>query len=174
MVNYSEMAFKYLDKQDLPRWLIAVPVVESAYNPKAVSKMKALGLWQIMPYNIREYKTRKVVILNRSIEIIPTTEKIRKYGFDPETNTQIAAQHFRMLFEKFRHHKDTEKLALLAYNCGVSRVKRWLIGQSKLPTETQNYYNKIMAVKYIIRNMKELGVKPVRQLSFIDRIKEWM
>lgn len=159
MIKSSKMIFRYLDKEDLPRWLVSVPIVESSYIPTAVSKKGALGLWQIMPFNIEAYKTKKVVILD--FEIVPTNEKIKKYAFNPKTSTQIASLHFSMLFNEYRDHKEVEKLALLAYNAGVKRVNSWLAGKAKLPEETQNYYNKIMAVNHIIANMAEYNIQPV-------------
>ena len=169
MIQYRSMTFRYLDKEQLPKWFIVIPIVESNYNKKATSPKGALGLWQLMPYNIAMYQTKKIVILN--YKIIPTTEKIKKYGFDPESNTKMAVLHFRKLFERYRDHKNAEQLAIMAYNCGESWVNSWLLGKSKLPDETQNYYNKIMAVKYIIRNMNRLGVEPVRKLTIVEKIK---
>jgi hypothetical protein len=174
MVGYSKMMFKYLDKEDLPRWLIAVPAVESSFKPDAISRSNAIGLWQLMPFNIRHYMTKEKTIMGQTFTMVPTPAKILKYGKDPVINTRLGAKHMGILFKQFRYHKETAKLSILAYNCGASRVKSWLLGKSTLPSETQNYYNKIMAVKHIIRNMKALGVKPVRQLTIIERLKGWM
>lgn len=171
MMQYSQLTFKYLDKEDLPRWLIAVPAVESSFKPNAVSRSGALGLWQLMPFNIKAYMTKEKSIMGQTFTMTPSPWKIKKYGKDPEINTRLGAKHMGILFSKFRYHKDTAKLSILAYNCGAKCVKLWLLGESKLPEETINYYNKIMAVKYIIRNMKALGVKPVRQLSIIERLR---
>lgn len=171
MINYSHMMFHYIDAEDLPRWLIAVPAVESSFNPGVVSPAGALGLWQLMPFNIRAYMTHKKSIMGQTFTMTPTPAKIEKYGKDPEINTRLGAKHMGILFSKFRYHKDTAKLSILAYNCGEKCVKDWLLGDRNLPEETQNYYNKIMAVKYIIRNMKALGVKPVRKLSIVERLR---
>lgn len=171
MTKYRKMVLKHLDREELPRWLAVVPIVESDYNERAVSKAMAAGMWQIMPYNIEAYAKKSIIFLNSSIEYKPTAKKIRKIAFDPNKNTEMAATHFGKLFMLYRDHEDCEKLSLMAYNAGTRRVNLWLLGKSRLPTETINYYNKIMAVKYIIRNMKALGVKPVRQLSLIDRIR---
>jgi len=172
MSKYRQMVFKYLDKEELPRWLATIPVVESSYNEKAVSRAGALGLWQLMPYNIRTYRTKKIIMLD--FKAIPTTKKIRKYGFDPEHNTEMAALHFSKLFRKYRNHKNTEQLAIFAYNSGGRRVDLWLSGKSKLPNETWNYYNKIMAIQFIIRNMESLGVEPVKEPSFLEYVKSLM
>lgn len=169
MADYKSMTFKYLDKEGLPRWLATIPIVESSYNKDAVSKVGALGLWQLMPYNIQSYKTKKIILLD--YKMIPTTKKIRKYGFNPVSNTEIASLHFSKLFLKYRHHKETEKLAVLAYNSGGRRVDLWLSGKSRLPDETHNYYNKIMAIQYIIKNLKKLNVKPVKEPTIFEYVK---
>jgi len=171
MISYSVLTFKYLDKEDLPRWLIAVPAVESSFKPNAISTAGAIGLWQLMNFNIKLYMTRKKSFMGQTFTMVPSPAKILKYGKDPVINTRLGAKHMGILFKQFRYHKDTAKLSILAYNCGASRVKSWLLGKSTLPNETRNYYNKIMAVKHIIRNMKALGVKPVRKLSIIERLR---
>jgi len=171
MIEYRGMILRHLKKEQLPLWFIIIPIVESDYNERAVSPASATGMWQIMPYNIEAYLTKKIVFLNNEIELTPTSARIRKYGFDPKVSTQIATLHLSKLFLIYRDRKDCEKLSLMAYNAGTKRVNSWLLGKSKLPDETQNYYNKIMAVKYIIRNMKRLSIEPDVKVTLFDRIK---
>jgi transglycosylase-like protein with SLT domain len=173
MLAYSNLTFKYLDKHDLPRWLATIPIIESGYNEKAVSPKFATGLWQLMPYLIERHKTRKITILGRNLIIVPSDKQIRKYGFNPVVSTQIATAHLRYLFEKYSGHKETEKLVLMAYNAGERRVNLWYDGKGQLPQETVDYYNKIMAVQYILKNMELLNVKPVayKKIFILDYIK---
>ena len=163
MIANQEMTFKYLDVQSLPRWLAIVPVVESSYNAKAKSRAGALGLFQLMDYNIKYYKTIKVNILGRRIKIPPTQDQIVQYGYNPVASTEMGTKHLKILYKKFGHYEDYEKLALYAYNAGPTRVRKWLAGKVNLPHETINYYHKLMAVQYIIRNKKRLNVRPVKQ-----------
>lgn len=167
MNSYSKMVFKYLDKEGLPRWLATVPIIESNYNDKAVSSMEALGLWQLMPFNIKYYKTRKIKILGRSIESIPTDNQIRRYGFNPVTSTQMATKHLGRLYKLYRDHENTEELALLAYNAGENKINRWLAGKVKLTEETLNYYTKLMAIQYIMKHAERLKIKPKKQRRFL-------
>ncbi len=173
MYAYRSLTFKYLDKNGLPRWLATVPIVESSYNDRAVSPKNALGLWQIMSYNIKKYRTKTKTILNRSVTIVPTKSQIRKYGFNPVTSTQIATEHLKKLYLKYREYRNTEELALMAYNAGERRIYLWLSGKGKLPDETLNYYRKLMAIQFILKNMKPLKIKPVKQrrIFIFDYIK---
>lgn len=162
MFSYQKLTFKYLDKEGLPRWLATVPIIESSYNDLAESPASALGLWQIMPFNIRAWKTRKITILGRTIKYIPTASQVRRYGFNPVVSTQLATKHLSRLYKRYREHKNTEELALMAYNAGASKINRWLAGKTTLADETKNYYTKLMAIQYIMKHSKQLKITPVK------------
>jgi membrane-bound lytic murein transglycosylase D len=167
MEAYQKLTFKYLDKYGLPRWLATVPIVESSYNHKATSTMGALGLWQLMPFNIKRYKTRRIKVLGREIKIVPTEKQIKWYGYNPVLSTQLATKHLAMLYSKYRDYENTEELALMAYNAGETTVNRWLAGKKKLPDETANYYRKLMAIQYIMKHSARLNIKPIKQRKIL-------
>lgn len=167
MRAYQRMVFKYLDKEGLPRWLATVPIVESSYNDKAVSPAGALGLWQLMPFNIKTYKTKKIKAFGRTLEIVPSESRVRKFGLNPVVSTQLAAKHLGKLYKRYAHYENTEELALLAYNAGETKINRWLAGETTLSEETLNYYTKLMAIQYIMRHSKELNINPVKQRRFL-------
>jgi len=167
MQAYQKLVFKYIDKEGLPRWLATVPIVESSYNDTARSPAGALGLFQIMPFNIRAWKTRKIKILGRIVEIVPTDKQVERYGFNPVVSAQLATKHLSRLYRRYRDHENTEELALMAYNAGEGKINRWLAGKTTLADETLNYYPKLMALQYIMRHAERLNIKPKKQRRFL-------
>ena len=135
----------------VPLDLKYLSVVESALNPKAVSRVGATGLWQFMPYTGKDYG------LNTS-----STVEDRS---DPVKSTDAAARYLKALYNQF----DDWALALAAYNSGPGRVnsaiKRahsrnfWNI-QRYLPKETRNYVPAFIAATYICNFFQLHGLQP--------------
>jgi hypothetical protein len=104
-------------EHEVPEPLIyAVIQAESAGNPKAVSRVGARGLMQLMP------------------------ETARKLGvsdsFDPAQNITGGTKYLSQLMK--RYEGNTER-AIAAYNAGPNRVDEWVAGTRPLPKETQNF-----------------------------------
>jgi len=99
----------------------AIVDVESAFNPRAVSKVGATGLMQLMP------KTAEGLGV--------------KDSFNPEQNIQGGAMFISQLMGKFKNNK---RLALAAYNAGETAVRK---AGNKIPNypETQRYVEKVLA-----------------------------
>ena len=141
-VLYFPMFEKYLQAKGMPADLKFLPVIESALNPKAVSRVGATGLWQFME------STGKLYGLNVNWTIDERS--------DPEKSTIAAVEHLHDLYERF----DSWELALAAYNSGAGRVNRaikrshsrnfWKI-QRYLPRETRNYVPAFIAATYLMR-----------------------
>jgi len=167
MLAYRRLTLKYLDKKGLPHFLATIPIIESSYNVKAISIKGAIGLWQLMPFHIEIFKTNHKKIIGRNIEIIPTKESIMRYGLNPVLNTRIAVNYLELLYKTFRDDPNCDKLVIMSYNAGSSRVKDWIDGKSELPEETINFYNKFLAIQYVIKNMNELGIRPTSYNSKI-------
>ena len=118
-----------LEQYDLPEELIVVSMIESGFDPKAISKAKAVGLWQFM------YSTGKQYGLNRNWYIDERQ--------DPIKSTHAAAKYFKDLYEEF----EDWYLVLAAYNTGPGRVNRALKLHEtsdywqlySLPKDTKNY-----------------------------------
>jgi membrane-bound lytic murein transglycosylase D len=141
-------------KQNVPLEIKYLAVVESALNPKAVSKMGATGLWQFM------YGTGKQYDL-----------KIDSYideRSDPLKATAAASEYMTKMFKIFG---DWE-LVLASYNSGPGNVtkairrsggktKYWDI-RSFLPKETQGYVPAFIATMYLFEYHKEHGINPER------------
>jgi soluble lytic murein transglycosylase-like protein len=85
-----------------PSLVKAIIMAESAYDPKAVSKVGAKGLMQLMP---------------RTAEALGVED-----CFNPENNINGGVRYFKVLLDRF---EGDEKLALAAYNAGVTKVRRF-------------------------------------------------
>ena len=102
-----------------PFLLKALIHVESDFNPKAVSKKGALGLTQIMPFNL---------------DLLEVQDP-----FDPRDNVMGGARYLRAMMDRFNGQLG---LALAAYNAGPTAVERY----NDIPPyqETRNYVQKVL------------------------------
>ena len=102
--------------------LRAVIVVESGFNPRAVSKRGAVGLMQLLPATARRYGVRD--------------------PYDPEQNIRAGARYLGDLLLRFDSNLE---LALAAYNAGEAAVERY--GRRVPPyPETLNYVPNVISV----------------------------
>ena len=141
-ILYFPLFEKYLEANNMPAGLKFLPVIESALNPKAVSRVGATGLWQFME------STGKIYGLDVNLTIDERS--------DPEKSTIAAVQHLGDLYERF----GSWELALAAYNSGSGRVSRaikrsrsknfWKL-QRYLPKETRNYVPAFIAATYLMQ-----------------------
>lgn len=151
---YFPLFEEALAKQNVPLEIKYLAVVESALNPKAVSKMGATGLWQFM------YQTGKQYNL-----------KIDSYvddRSDPLKSSDAAAQYMTNMYRIFGDWD----LVLASYNSGPGNVTKairrsggqknyWNI-RKNLPQETQGYVPAFLATMYIYEYHKEHGIVPNR------------
>lgn len=134
-----EMIYRELDKRQLPRQLVLLPMLESTFNPLAVSPAKAAGLWQLMPATAKRF----------GLSVTPE----RDDRFDVSHSTQAALDYLTFLYRKF--HQDLN-LTLAAYNAGEGRVSRaqssdkQRFSQLRLPAETVNYVHKFHALLQLV------------------------
>jgi membrane-bound lytic murein transglycosylase D len=131
-------------------------VVESALNPKAVSRVGATGLWQFM------YQTGKQYNLNIDSYVDDRS--------DPLKASAAAAQYMTNMYKIFGDWD----LVLASYNSGPGNVAKairrsggqqnfWNI-RKYLPQETQGYVPAFLATMYIYEYHKEHGIRPDRAL----------
>lgn len=149
---YFPLFEETLDKYDLPIELKYLPIIESALNPKALSRMGANGLWQFM------YGTGK----NMNLEINSFIDERR----DPLKSTDAAARYLKQLFDLYGDWH----LAIAAYNCGPGNVNRaikrsgdktgyWEI-YYRLPRETRGYVPAFIAASYVMHYFREHNLTP--------------
>ena len=149
---YFPLFEEAFDKQNVPLEIKYLAVVESALNPKAVSRVGATGLWQFM------YQTGKQYGL-----------KIDSYvdeRSDPLKASEAAAQYMKNMYAIFGDWD----LVLASYNSGPGNVAKairrsggqqnyWNI-RKNLPKETQGYLPAFLATMYIYEYHKEHGIVP--------------
>jgi len=139
---------KHLKDYGIPEQLKYLSIVESALNPKALSRAGALGLWQFMPGTGKMFGLRGNAFVDERM--------------DPEKATIAACKYLKFLYESFDNNWE---LALASYNCGPGAVARairraggqrdfWAI-YNFLPRETRNYVPIFTAVTYIMTYAEE-------------------
>src|ERR1700756_3221133 len=150
--KYQEMIARVLHEEGVPQDLIYLAQAESAFQPLALSRAGARGIWQFVQWRGNEYG------LHRSWWV---DERM-----DPEKATRAAAQHLRDLYGLFGDWY----LAIAAYNCGPGNVQRgvertgyadfWeLYKRNVLPRETKNYVPIIVALTLIAKDAAHYGVQ---------------
>ena len=153
---YFPMFEEALAKQNVPLEIKYLAVVESALNPKAVSRMGATGLWQFM------YQTGKQYNLNIDSYVDERS--------DPLKSSDAAAQYMTNMYGIFGDWD----LVLASYNSGPGNVAKairrsggqqnyWNI-RKNLPKETQGYVPAFLATMYIYEYHNEHGIKPDRAI----------
>lgn len=151
---YFPMFEEALAKQNVPLEIKYLAIVESALNPKAVSRMGATGLWQFM------YQTGKQYNLHIDSYVDERS--------DPLKASAAAAQYMSNMYKIFGDWD----LVLASYNSGPGNVAKairrsggqqnyWNI-RKHLPKETQGYLPAFLATMYIYEFHKEHGIVPQR------------
>lgn len=149
---YFPLFEEILDYYDLPLELRYLPVVESALNPRAVSRVGATGIWQFMFGTARMYNL--------------TMNSLVDERRDPYAATHAAARYLSDLYRIFNDWT----LALAAYNCGPGNVNRAIrrAGGSRdywriyyfLPRETRGYVPAFIAATYAMNYYEEHALVP--------------
>jgi membrane-bound lytic murein transglycosylase D len=150
--RYDVMIRRVLKEEGVPQDLIYLAQAESAFQPQAVSRAGARGIWQFMPYRGEEYDLERTYwVDDRS---------------DPEKATRAAARHMRDLYGMFGDWY----LVMAAYNSGPLNVARaiqrtgyadfWELQKRKaLPKQTQNYVPIILAMALVAKDPASYGVQ---------------
>ena len=149
--RYREMISRVLQEEGVPQDLIYLAQAESAFQPLALSRAGARGIWQFVAYRGREYGLRHTWWIDERQ--------------DPEKATRAAAQHLRDLYGIFGDWY----LAMAAYNCGPGNVQKgiertgyadfWeLYKRNVLPRETRNYVPIILALTLIAKDAAHYNI----------------
>ncbi|GAB2615931.1 lytic transglycosylase domain-containing protein [Belliella aquatica] len=163
--TYFPLFEKVLADHNMPDDIKYLAIIESGLNPRAKSRVGAMGLWQFMPATGRMYN------LQANIDIDDR--------MDPELSTDAAAKYLKSLYNMFGNWE----LALAAYNCGPGNVRKAIrrSGGKKtfwgvydyLPRETRSYVPQFQAMMYILRNTHEHNLfleEPTYAMSY-EKIK---
>lgn len=149
-VRYIPIMRGIFQEKSLPEDLVYIAMIESGFNPYAVSWARAVGPWQFMPHTGKLYGLR-----------IDWWVDERK---DPVKSTYAAAEHLKDLHNLF----GSWPLALASYNAGAGKVQRallrtqsddfWDLKSSRyIRRETKNYIPKYMAATIIAKNPEAYG-----------------
>jgi membrane-bound lytic murein transglycosylase D len=159
--KYREMIEKTFREEGVPQDLIYLAQAESGFQPLAVSRTGARGIWQFMAGRASEYG------MNRNWWLDERQ--------DPVKATHAAARHLKDLYAQFGDWY----LAMAAYNCGPGNVQAavrrtgyadfWeLYKRDVLPRETKNYVPIIVAMTIMAKNPTQYGLDSI----FPDRPAE--
>jgi len=142
-----------LEKRGMPTELALLPVIESAFNPQALSTASAAGIWQFMPGTGKDFNLKQNMFKDERRGVLASTD--------------AALTYLQRLYTMFGDWQ----LALAAYNWGEGNVLKAIkTNQSQgkptdfesladlMPAETRNYVPKLQAVKNIVANPGQFGV----------------
>jgi membrane-bound lytic murein transglycosylase D len=149
---YFPLFEEALAKQNVPLEIKYLAVVESALNPKAVSKVGATGLWQFMYQTGKQYGLKIDSYIDERSDVLKASES--------------AAQYMSNMYKIFGDWD----LVLASYNSGPGNVSKairrsggqqnyWNI-RKNLPKETQGYVPAFLATMYIYEYHTAHGIKP--------------
>jgi len=159
--RYMDMIRDVLIRRGLPEELLCTAMIESGFDPIAVSRAGAKGLWQFMAPTARKYGLR--------------VDKWTDERLDPEKSTRAAAAYLRDLYAAY----GSWPLAHAAYNGGDVRILRamknlkssdfWDLTRGRhLAEETKNFVAAIQAAILIVREPERYGfaVTPEAPLQY--------
>ena len=150
---YMPIFEEALETYGLPLELKYLPVIESALNPTAVSRVGATGLWQFMLATGKRY----------GLEVNSLVDDRR----DPIKSSYAAANYLKDLYKVFGDWN----LVIAAYNCGPDQINKaihrakgskdyWQI-YPYLPKETRGYVPAFIAANYIMTYYCEHNICPM-------------
>ena len=135
----------------MPTEIALLPMVESAYNPIALSTSRAAGIWQFIPSTGRHYGLNQGFWMDSRRDVLAATDKALTY------------------LTKLHGDFNDWQLALAGYNWGEGNVAK-AIARNKakglptnyeslsMPAETDNYLPKLQAIKNIVRDPEKFGL----------------
>jgi len=151
--RYLYYIISELESRKMPLELALLPVVESAFNPTALSRAKASGLWQFIPATGKRFGLKQNNYYDGRRDIVEST--------------RAALDYFEFLAQEF---DGDWYLAIAAYNSGEMNVARAVernrakglptdFFSLELPRETEAYVPKLLAMRRIINDPKSHGLE---------------
>lgn len=134
-----------IEQRNMPGELALLPMIESSFNPQAISHMGATGIWQLGTTTGRRFGLNKNAWYDERKDVVAATS--------------AALNYLEYLHKEF---DGDWFLALAAYNAGEGRIKRAInlnIAKNKpidfwslqLPNETRNFVPKLLALAKLIK-----------------------
>ena len=150
--KYLYYIVQALHERQMPTELALLPFIESAFNPEALSRAKAAGMWQFIPSTGRHFKLTQNALLDERRDVLESTK--------------AALDDLESLHKMFGDWS----LALAAYNWGEGSVQRAIkrnkarglptdYSSLRMPKETRNYVPKLMAFRAIVATPEAFQVK---------------
>lgn len=149
--RYHDMIVKRLREAGVPEDIAWLPLIESGFKVRALSRARALGLWQFIPSTGYKFGLKRSDWVDERL--------------DPEKATAAAIAYLKELHEMFGDWATV----LAAYNCGEGAVLRAIRAQKvnyldnfwdlyeRLPRETARYYPRFLATLAIIKDPAKYG-----------------
>ena len=150
--KYRPIIVPMLKAAGIPTELSWLPLIESGFKVNALSKARALGLWQFIPSTGYKFGLKRDTYIDERI--------------DPVKSTQAAIAYLKELHQIFGDWSTV----LAAYNCGEGQVLKVIRTQNinyldnfwdlyeRLPQETARYVPRFMAALYIVNNPEKYGI----------------
>jgi membrane-bound lytic murein transglycosylase D len=149
--QYRDDIVRKLKAAGLPEELSWLPLIESGFKVRALSRARALGLWQFIPSTGHKFGLKRDAWIDERL--------------DPEKATDAAIAYLKELHSIFGDWTTV----LAAYNCGEGRVLKVIRSQKinyldnfwdlyqRLPYETARYVPKFMATLHILNDPGKYG-----------------
>lgn len=149
--RYLYYIVEELERRGMPTELALLPMVESAFNPMALSSAQASGLWQFIPSTGKNYRLEQNWWVDERRDVI--------------ASTNAALDYLQTIYEM---HGDWQ-LALASYNWGEGAVGRAIAKNRaaglpteyqflNMPGETRYYVPKLQALKNIVAQPELFGI----------------
>ena len=150
---YLHHIVEEVERRGMPTELALLPFVESAMNPSALSSAKAAGLWQFIPATGKRYDLNQNWWVDNRRDVVQST--------------RAALDYLQTIYQM---NGDDWFLALASYNWGEGAVRKAVRANQaagkpadyahlRMPNETRNYVPKLLALKHIVLNARQLGLQ---------------
>lgn len=149
--RYHDEMVKAFRAAGLPEEIAWLPLIESGFKVRALSRARALGLWQFIPSTGYRFGLKRTAWVDERL--------------DPQKSTAAAIAYLQELHQLFGDWATV----LAAYNCGEGNVLRVIRQQKvnyldnfwdlyeRLPRETARYYPRFLAVLTILKDPDKYG-----------------